>query len=431
VTAVIVPLGTWVTVRYGNHMTRTWHAIYASVGDFNSRIEENVGGIRVVKSFANEAHEQALFARSNQGYRGAKLDAYRIMAYSQTLNYLSMRLTQIVVMVLGTYFVVSGSLTAGGFVGFLLLVNVFFRPVEKIASVIETYPKGIAGFRRFTEFLDTAPDIADAPDAVDVRPNGGTVEFRDLRFTYGGARPVLDGIDLQVRAGETVAFVGPSGAGKTTLLSLVPRFYDASAGAVLVDGTDVRRLKLASLRRHVGVVGQEAFLFGGTIRENVAYGRLGATDAEIRSALERAHLWSTVEAMPEALDTVVGERGVKLSGGQKQRMSIARMFLKDPEILILDEATSALDAETERAIQASLAELSRGRTTLVIAHRLSTIRHADRIAVVEGGRIVELGRHAELLLRDGPYRRLVRASAFEEEEEDAAVAGPDALPTPA
>ncbi|MBB3998021.1 ABC transporter ATP-binding protein [Aureimonas pseudogalii] len=409
ITAAVVPIGTWATTRYGSRMTNTWQRIYGSVGDFNARIEENVGGIRVVKSFANEDHERALFADNNRSYRARKLDAYRIITASQSLNYLSMRLTQLLVMVAGTWFVMAGDLSNGGFVGFLLLTGVFFRPVEKIAAVLETYPKGIAGFRRYCEFIDTAPDILDAPSAVAITRMAGAISFRGVGFSYGGGRKVLDGVDLDIAPGETVAFVGPSGAGKTTICSLVPRFYDATAGAVLIDGLDVREATQASLRRRIGVVSQDVFLFAGTIRDNIAYGRLGASEADIALAVERAHLTATIAALPAGLDTVVGERGVKLSGGQKQRLSIARMFLKDPAVLILDEATSALDTETERAIQASLAELAAGRTTLIIAHRLSTIRHADRIVVVADGRIVEEGGHEALMRRGGAYRRLVAA----------------------
>ena len=409
ITAIVVPVGTILTVRYGARMTDTWRAIYSSVGAFNARIEENVGGIRVVQAFANEDHERALFARDNAQYRGRKLDAYRIMSVSQSLNYLSMRLTQVIVMVAGTYYVIEGDLTNGGFVGFLLLVGVFFRPVEKIAAVLESYPKGIAGFRRYCDFLDTEPDIVDRPGARAVDRLAGDIRFSNVHFTYSTGHPVLNGIDLSVKAGETIAFVGPSGAGKTTICALVPRFYDLVEGAITIDGIDIRDMRLAALRSHIGVVQQDVFLFGGTIRDNVAYGRLDAGDAQIWEALERAHLADTVKRLPDGLDTIVGERGLKLSGGQKQRLSIARMFLKDPAILILDEATSALDTATERAIQTALAELARGRTTLVVAHRLSTIRHADRIVVVEAGRIVEEGPHDALLQQDGAYRRLVLA----------------------
>ncbi len=262
---------------------------------------------------------------------------------------------------------VRGELTAGGFVGFLLLVNVFFRPIEKINSVIETYPKGIAGFQRYTEFLDTRPDIADRPGAQTVARLTGDIEYRDVSFGYNAARPIVDGLDISIRAGETIAFVGPSGAGKTTICSLLPRFYDVTKGTILADGIDIRDMTLKSLRSNIGIVSQDVFLFAGTIRENIAYGRLDATDAEIADAARRARLDGVIASLPDGYDTVIGERGVKLSGGQKQRLAIARIFLKNPPILILDEATSALDTETERAIQQSLAELSQGRTTLVIA----------------------------------------------------------------
>ena len=410
-TAVIVPVVLWVTTRYGNRMTANWRRLYDSVGNFNVRIEENVGGIRVVQAFANEAHERELFARDNARYRSTKLEAYRIMAASTSLSYLSMRLTQMIVMVAGAYFVLQGGLSAGGFVGFLLLVNVFFRPIEKINSVIETYPKGVAGFRRYLDFLDTAPDIHDRPGARVAPALRGDIRFQDVSFGYGVGREVLSHVSLDIRSGETVAFVGPSGAGKTTLCSLLPRFYEVTGGRVTVDGQDIRDLTLASLRGQIGIVQQDVFLFGGTLRENIAYGRLGAGDAEIREAARRARLEEVIELLPQGLDTLIGERGVKLSGGQKQRLAIARMFLKNPPILILDEATSALDTATERAIQASLTELARGRTTLVIAHRLATIQNADRIVVVDASGIAEQGTHAELLAQGGRYRLLHEAQA--------------------
>ncbi|WP_225773529.1 ABC transporter ATP-binding protein [Inquilinus sp. Marseille-Q2685] len=406
ITAAIVPLTAWLTSRYGGRMTRNWQALYGRVGNFNVRIEENVGGIRVVQAFANEEHERRLFADDNQNYRRTKLDAYRIMAASTSLSYLSMRLIQMVVMIAGAYFVLTGRLSEGGFVGFLLLVNVFFRPIDKINSVIETYPKGIAGFRRYTELLDTEPDIVDRPGAVEVPSLKGDIRYEGVSFGYGDGTPVLRGIDLAIRAGETVAFVGPSGAGKTTICSLLPRFYEVQGGRITIDGIDIRDMTMASLRRQIGVVQQDVFLFAGTIRENIAYGRLGATEAEIMEAARRARLDGVVAGLPDGLDTVIGERGVKLSGGQKQRLAIARMFLKNPPILILDEATSALDTETERAIQQSLAELSQGRTTLVIAHRLATIQDADRIVVVDASGIAEQGRHRDLVAAGGLYRRL-------------------------
>lgn len=406
ITAVVVPLTAWVTSHFGSRMTHNFRRLFERIGDFNTRIEENVGGIRVVQAFANETHERALFEKDNQSYRRVKLDAYKLMAASSSLSYMSMRLTQMVVMIAGAYFVLSGDLTAGGFIGFLLLVGVFFRPVEKINSVIETYPKGIAGFRRFTELIDTEPDIADAPDAVTVDHLKGEIVYDEVSFGYSAQAPVFKGVNLTIRAGETIAFVGPSGAGKTTICSLLPRFYEVGAGRITIDGTDIRQMTKVSLRQQIGIVQQDVFLFGGTIRENIAYGRLGASESDIVEAARRARLEELLAGLPAGLDTVIGERGVKLSGGQKQRVAIARMFLKNPPILILDEATSALDTETERAIQRSLAELSEGRTTLIIAHRLATIQGADRIVVIDGDGIVEQGTHLDLIARRGAYNRL-------------------------
>ena len=406
ITGVIVPFTAWLTSRYGARMTRNWQALFARVGDFNARIEENVGGIRVVQAFANEDHERALFAEDNARYRDTKLAGYRIMAASTSLSYLGMRLTQIVVMIAGTWFVIHGDLSYGGFVSFLLLVTVFFRPIEKINAVLEIYPKGIAGFGRYLELLETRPDIADTPHAVAVQGLKGDIRFEKVSFSYGGSRPVLRDVDLEISAGETVAFVGPSGAGKTTICSLLPRFYEPESGRVTIDGIDIRDMTLASLRSQIGIVQQDVFLFSGTIRENIAYGRLGAAEGEIRDAAQRAQLDEMIGDLPAGLDTIIGERGVKLSGGQKQRLAIARMFLKNPPILILDEATSALDTETEQAIQKSLEELARGRTTLVIAHRLATIRNADRIVVVTAAGIAEQGHHRDLVAAKGVYQRL-------------------------
>jgi ATP-binding cassette subfamily B protein len=406
ITTAVVPLMTWLVSRYGAKMTQTWQALFRRVGDFNVRVQESVGGIRVVKAFANEDHERGLFAANNEAYRATKLNAYAYMTASIALSYLGTRLVQLIVMVAGTWFVVQGELSYGGFVGFLLLVNVFFRPIDKITSVLETYPKGIAGFRRFTTLIDTAPDIADRPEAVAVSGLRGDIEYRDVSFSYGDIAPVLDRLNLSIRAGETIAFVGPSGAGKTTICSLLPRFYEVTGGAISIDGIDIRDMTQASLRSQIGIVQQDVFLFGTSIRDNVAYGRLGASDAEIWEALERAALADYIRTLPDGLDTLAGERGVKLSGGQKQRLAIARIFLKNPPILILDEATSALDTATEFLIQQALTELAKGRTTLVVAHRLATIRNADRIVVVDNGGVVEAGSHGELLDRGGAYARL-------------------------
>ena len=405
-TVLVVPPILFFATSYGNRMTQNFRTIFAGIGAFNARVEENIGGMRVVQAFANEAHEQRLFARDNDAYRRTKLQGYRLMAASTALTYLSMRATQMLVMVAGTWFVLHGALTPGGFVGFLLLVGVFFRPVEKISSVLETYPKGIAGFRRYLELIDTFPTLTDRSDALPAPSLTGDIVYDRVTFGYSPGRPVLRDVSLRIAAGETVAFVGPSGAGKSTLCALLPRFYDVQEGRITIDGINLRAMTMASLRRQIGVVQQDVFLFAGTLRENIAYGRLDADEAEIIEAADLARLGAMIAELPDGLDTVIGQRGVKLSGGQRQRVAIARMFLKNPPILILDEATSALDTETERAIQQSLSELAAGRTSLVIAHRLATIRDADRIVVVDGRGVVEQGRHEDLLAANGAYRRL-------------------------
>ncbi|ETT30236.1 ABC transporter-like protein [Paenibacillus sp. FSL R7-269] len=409
ITFIIVPIMAWVIIHFGRSMTETYHRLFGNVGNFNARIEDNVGGIRVVQSFANEEFEKELFAVDNQKFRETKLMAYKLMAKSSSVSYMMTRLITIVVMVCGAWFFIKGELEIGEFVAFILLSNVFFRPIEKINAVIESYPKGIAGFKRYLEVIDTEPDIADKPDAVEAGQLRGDISFSHVSFGYEANRKVLEDISLEVNAGETIAFVGPSGAGKTTICSLLPRFYDVTGGAISIDGIDIRDMKLSSLRKQIGIVQQDVFLFSGTIRENIAYGKLDAGLPEIWQAARQARLEELINSLPSGMDTVIGERGVKLSGGQKQRLAIARMFLKNPPILILDEATSALDTETEAAIQQSLADLSVGRTTLVIAHRLTTIKNADRIIVVNEDGISEEGRHEELVNAGGTYSRLYQA----------------------
>ncbi|NDW00987.1 ABC transporter ATP-binding protein [Salipiger sp. PrR002] len=405
-TLVIVPVMVWLVAVYGGRMTRAWQEIYGRVGAFNVRLEESLGGIRVVQAFSNEPHERALFEEDNRRYRETKLDAYRVMAKLTALHYGGMRLVQVVVMVAGAGFVFNGSLSEGGFVGFLLLVNVFFRPLEKIAAVMETYPRGIAGFRRYTELLETEADIADAPDAQEAPKFRGEITFDQVSFAYDGARGVLHDVSLDIHPGETVALVGPSGAGKSSLMALLPRFYEPTGGEIRIDGVPVHKMTLASLRSQIGLVSQDVFLFGGTLRDNIAYGKLGASEEDILAAVAHAQLGPLVESLPKGLDTVVGERGVMLSGGQRQRVAIARVFLKNPPILLLDEATSALDRTTEREVQAALSRLAVGRTTLVIAHRLNTVRDADHIVVLERGRVVERGKHEALIEAKAAYYEL-------------------------
>jgi len=408
-TFVIVPVVGWVAVYFNQKMTNTYTDLFDNLGQFNARVEDTVGGIRVVQAFANEKHESKLFAVNNGQYRKNKLTAYNIMARSLSLSYMLMRFISIFVMVCGTWFVIQGQLTYGQFIAFLLLTDLFFRPVEKINAVIESYPSGIAGFKRYQALLATAPDIVDAPDAIEVHELKGEIRYHNVTFGYEGQRKVINNVNLAIAAGETVAFVGPSGAGKTTLCNLLPRFYELESGSITIDGVDIRKMTLASLRRQIGIVQQDVFLFAGTMGENIAYGKLDASEAELWAAARLAHLEEFIRSLPEGMQTVIGERGVKLSGGQKQRVSIARMFLKNPPILILDEATSSLDTETEIAIQRSLEELAAGRTTLIIAHRLSTAARADRIIVIDRDQATEMGTHRDLLARQGRYSALWRA----------------------
>jgi ATP-binding cassette subfamily B protein len=405
-TFIIVPFMIYLSMYFTQKMSAAFDRMFKDIADYNARIENNVSGIRVVQAFANEKHEIARFAENNNRFRMTKLVAYRIMAWNSSLSFILMKAVSLFVLVCGTWFVIEDRMTYGQFIAFIMLSNVFLGPIKQINSVIETYPKGIAGFKRFLELLETEPDVDDAPDAQVVKEVRGYICFNNVTFGYENKDKVLMGVNLTVRAGETVALVGPSGAGKTTLCSLLPRFYDVEAGAITIDGIDIRQMTLESLRSHIGIVQQDVFLFDGSFRENIAYGKLDATEEEIWEAARRAQLEDLIRSQPEELHTLIGERGVKLSGGQKQRLSIARMILKNPPILILDEATSALDTETEAAIQLALTELSRGRTTLVIAHRLATIRNADRILVVADQGIAEQGRHEELLAAGGSYSRL-------------------------
>ncbi|QYK62342.1 Putative multidrug export ATP-binding/permease protein [Paenibacillus sp. S25] len=408
-TFIIVPLMIYLSLYFSRKMSAAFHRMFSDIADYNARIENNVSGIRVVQAFSNEAYEMERFAENNGRFRKTKLIAYRIMAWNSSISFILMKLVSLFVLVCGTWFVIEGQMTYGEFIAFVMLSNVFLGPIKQINSVIETYPKGIAGFRRYLDLLESESDVEDLPAAKAVSHLNGDIQFAGVTFGYENKDKVLRKVDLSIHAGETVALVGPSGAGKTTLCSLLPRFYDVEEGSITIDGMDIREMKLESLRSMIGIVQQDVFLFDGTIRENIAYGKLDASEEEIWDAARRAQIEDLVRSYPDGLDTMIGERGVKLSGGQKQRLSIARMFLKNPPILILDEATSALDTETEAAIQQALTELSQGRTTLVIAHRLATIKNADRIIVVADQGIAEQGRHEELLAVKGAYSRLHQA----------------------
>ncbi|MFD2213289.1 ABC transporter ATP-binding protein [Metabacillus endolithicus] len=408
VALVIFPFLGWLMVISNLKMNKAWKKMYGEIADVNSRVEDSVSGVRVVQSFTNEKFENERFSVNNLKFRKAKLGGYKVMSFSLSGIYMMTRFVTLAVLVVGAWLSYTGQLTYGELVGFVLYVNVLFKPIDKISALMELYPKGMAGFKRFTELLDMDPDVQDVNDAVEVKSLRGDIAFNEVSFGYDQHKRVLNNINLSISAGETVAFVGPSGAGKTTICSLIPRFYDVESGEIKIDGIDIRNMTKHSLRSQIGIVQQDVFLFTGTLRENIAYGKLNATQAEIEEAAKRAHLESFIESLPFGYDTQIGERGLKLSGGQKQRIAIARMFLKNPPILILDEATSALDTETELIIQKALTELSKNRTTLVIAHRLATIRNADRIVVVTEDGIAEQGKHDELIEQGGIFANLHR-----------------------
>ena len=406
IAAIMVPFLMWLVTVSNIKMNNAWKTLYVKIADVNGRVEDSVSGVRVVKSFTNEAFEMERFKEQNGFFRSAKLYAYKIMAGAHSSIYMMTRLLTLVVLVVGSWLSFNGKLSYGGLVSFVLYTNVLIKPIDKISALLELYPKGMAGFKRFRELIEQEPEVQDRVDAQPVTHLCGDISFNAVDFNYDTSKAVLQNISFDVRAGQTIAFVGPSGAGKTTICSLIPRFYDVHSGAITIDGIDIRQMTQASLRAQIGIVQQDVFLFTGTIRENIAYGRLEANDEEIEEAARRAHLESFIAELPDGYETQIGERGLKLSGGQKQRLAIARMFLKNPPILILDEATSALDTETEMIIQQSLAELAENRTTLIIAHRLATIRNADRVLVVTQNGIEEDGTYDELVAQDGIFAKL-------------------------
>lgn len=408
-TVSLVPVLGLALAFFSRRMIKVNQGINENLAYFNTGIQNSISGMRVVKAFANEAHEQEKFEGYINGYRNAKIAFYQSMAQSSSVNYLIMRLINLFAFLAGSYYTIQGHLTIGELVGYILLSNTFVRPIEKINTMLEIYPKGYAGFLRFQEELSRQAEIIDKPDAIEAPNFAGHIQYDQVSFAYESGQPVLEDVSLEIQPGQTVAFVGPSGAGKTTLVNLLPRFYEPTAGTIRIDGINIQDMTLSSLRQQIGIVQQDVFLFDGTIRENVLYGNLNASDAEVEAAIRAARLEEVIGNLPHGLDTQIGERGVSLSGGQKQRLSIARIFLKNPTILILDEATSALDSATERFIQQSLDELAVGRTSLVIAHRLATVRHADRIIVVTQEGITEDGNHEALMALDGTYASLYRS----------------------
>jgi len=388
-------------------MRRAFRRNRETIAEINARIEDNLSGIRVVKSFANESIESSKFKVGNDNFLAAKRNSYRYMGMFQSGVSTFTTLIQMCVIVAGAFLISKGNLNVTDLLTFLLYIGVFTEPIRTLVDFTEQFQNGYTGFERFVEIMDIKPDIADTPDATDISDVKGHVEFDNVSFRYNdGVENVLNNVNLSVEAGKYVAIVGTSGAGKTTMCSLIPRFYDVTEGTISIDGKDIRDITLKSLRRHIGVVAQDVYLFAGTIYENILYGKPDATKEEVIAAAKNANAHEFIMSFPDGYDTDIGQRGIKLSGGQKQRISIARVFLKNPPILIFDEATSALDNESERVVQSSLETLARNRTTFVIAHRLSTIRNAECILVLTEDGIAESGTHKELIELGGVYASL-------------------------
>lgn len=406
----VIPILIWFTLTYNFKMRKSFQELRVSLGDINSTLEDSISGIRVVKSFTNEEFEEKRFDVGNDNFKKLRSKSVRYLGiFNGGINYLS-NILSLVALIFGGYFVYLNKINIADLTAFVLFMGLMIQPVKRLAQFAELFQRGMAGFNRFSEILKIEPEIKDSINAVDIGKVKGHVEFKNVNFKYQeNNEDILSNINLEVKEGETVALVGPSGAGKTTLCSLIPRFYDVNSGNILIDGKDIKDVTLESLRNNIGIVQQDVFLFSGTIKENIKYGKLDATDEEIISAAKKANAHEFILNTENGYDTYIGERGVKLSGGQKQRLSIARMFLKNPSILILDEATSSLDNKSEAVIQESIKELAVGRTTFIIAHRLATIKNAKRIVVLTDEGIAEEGTHEELLSKKGEYFNIYNA----------------------
>lgn len=406
IVAMLLPIFLFIVMRQRKNMSRTSSNVKQKLAVINMDIESCISGIRTSKAFANEKTDAQRFDRSNIAYRDAKQEYYGAMGSFFSSQEFCMGIMPVVVIAFGGFLIMRGELNYIDLITFSLFVSTFITPVRKLANFAEVFTNGLAGLRRFSEVMAIEPSVPERPDAMDLMVKDGRIDLNEVCFSYDHRSEVLHEITLHVRPGETVALVGHSGGGKTTISQLIPRFYDVTSGSVRIDGTDIRTVTKQSLRREIGIVQQDVFIFADTILENIRYGRPEATDDEVLEAAKKAELYDEVMEMPDQFDTWVGERGTQLSGGQKQRVSIARIFLKNPKILILDEATSALDTITEARIQKSFDQLSSGRTSIVIAHRLATVRNADRIVLIDHGKILEEGSHQELLESGGLYAQL-------------------------
>ncbi len=403
----VVPLMIFCSLRFKDRMRAAFKESRVVVGDLNSQVEDSLLGIRVVKSFANENEEIEKFSKGNISFLNIKKTAYKYMAAFQTTNRFFNGVMYITVVTAGSFFMIHGKITPADLMAYLLYVTTLLASIKTILDFTEQFQRGMTGIERFIEIMDTKPEIVNSPNAKPLPSVKGNIDFKNVGFVYSdGEKNVLQSFDLQIKAGQRVAVVGPSGSGKTTLCNLLPRFYDVTSGNILIDGHNIKDVTLSSLRKQIGIVQQEVYLFSGTVAENISYGKKGAGMDEIVSAAKAAGAHEFISELPNGYDTYVGERGVKLSGGQKQRISIARVFLKNPPILILDEATSALDNESERIVQASLDELAKGRTVLTIAHRLTTVKNSDLIVVLTENGIEESGTHSQLLEKKGLYYHL-------------------------
>lgn len=403
---ILLPISVLVVMRNRKAMAATSVSNKKRLAEISADIESGISGVRTSKAFANEEVDYDRFDASNKAYSRSKSNYYKAMANFNSSQEFFMSITPVVVIMAGGVLIMKGEMNYVDLITFTLFANSFINPIRKLAQFAEVFTDGVAGLSRFYDLMQVKPDIVEKPDAKDLVVKDGTIDFDHVSFQYNSSRQILSDITLHVNSGEKLAIVGQSGGGKTTLCSLIPRFYDVTSGAIRIDGTDIRDVTKHSLRSSIGVVQQDVFIFADTIKENIRYGRPDASDAQIVAAAKMAEIYDDIMEMPDGFDTYVGERGVRLSGGQKQRISIARIFLKNPKILILDEATSALDTITEQKIQASFDKLAVGRTSLVIAHRLATVKDADRIVLIDEGKIAEMGTHQELLAKNGEYARL-------------------------